>query len=89
MNYAHYIRELGRGREGTRDLSLDEARTLFHEFGHVLHNVLTEAKYSSISGTSVSRDFVEVPSQILENWAWHPVVLKQISKSYKTMPRLQ
>lgn len=65
-------------------LKHEEVETLFHEFGHVLHNVLTEAKYSSISGTAVSRDFVEVPSQILENWAWHPVVLKQISKSYKT-----
>jgi thimet oligopeptidase len=61
-----------------------EVETLFHEFGHVLHNVLTEAKYSSISGTAVSRDFVEVPSQIMENWAWSPVVLKQISKHYKT-----
>ncbi|MDR0646208.1 MAG: Zn-dependent oligopeptidase [Elusimicrobiota bacterium] len=61
-----------------------EVATLFHEFGHVLHNALTEAKYESISGTAVSRDFVEVPSQILENWAWHPKVLKQISKHYKT-----
>lgn len=61
-----------------------EVETLFHEFGHVLHNVLTEAKYSGISGTATSHDFVEVPSQILENWAWHPEVLKQISKHYKT-----
>lgn len=61
-----------------------EVETLFHEFGHVLHNVLTEAKYSSISGTAVSQDFVEVPSQILENWAWEPTVLKRISKHYKT-----
>lgn len=65
-------------------LKHSEVETLFHEFGHVLHNVLTEAKYSSISGTSVSQDFVEVPSQILENWAWEPTVLKQISKHYKT-----
>ncbi len=65
-------------------LKHDEVETLFHEFGHVLHNVLTEAKYSSISGTSVSRDFVEVPSQILENWAWDPSVIKKISKHYKT-----
>ncbi|MDR1941333.1 MAG: Zn-dependent oligopeptidase [Endomicrobium sp.] len=65
-------------------LNHDEVSTLFHEFGHALHNVLTEAKYSSISGTAVSRDFVEVPSQILENWAWHPKVLKKISKHYKT-----
>ena len=65
-------------------LTHDEVGTLFHEFGHVLHNVLTEAKYESISGTAVTRDFVEAPSQLLENWAWHPVVLKQISKHYKT-----
>ncbi len=65
-------------------LKHDEVETLFHEFGHVLHNVLTEAKYSSISGTAVSGDFVEVPSQILENWAWNPLVLKKISKHYKT-----
>jgi thimet oligopeptidase len=65
-------------------LKHDEVETLFHEFGHVLHNVLTKAKYSSVSGTAVSQDFVEVPSQILENWAWHPQVLKQLSKSYKT-----
>ncbi len=65
-------------------LKHDEVETLFHEFGHVLHNVLTEAKYESVSGTAVSRDFVEVPSQILENWAWHPQVLKKISKHYKT-----
>ena len=65
-------------------LKHDEVETLFHEFGHVLHNVLTEAKYSSISGTATSMDFVEVPSQMLENWAWQPQVLKQISKHYKT-----
>jgi len=65
-------------------LKHDEVETLFHEFGHVLHNVLTEAKYSAISGTSVSQDFVEVPSQMLENWAWDPTVLKKISKNYKT-----
>lgn len=65
-------------------LKHDEVETLFHEFGHVLHNVLTEAKYSAISGTSVSQDFVEAPSQMLENWAWNPQVLKKISKHYKT-----
>lgn len=65
-------------------LKHEEVETLFHEFGHVLHNVLTEAKYSSISGTAVSRDFVEAPSQMLENWAWNPQVLKQLSKHYKT-----
>ncbi|ACC99083.1 Zn-dependent oligopeptidase [Elusimicrobium minutum Pei191] len=65
-------------------LKHDEVETLFHEFGHVLHNALTTAKYSGLSGTAVAGDFVEVPSQILENWAWHPAVLKKISKHYKT-----
>ena len=61
-----------------------EVSTLFHEFGHVLHNALTKARYSSQSGTSVSWDFVETPSQMLERWAWDPQVLKKISKHYKT-----
>ncbi|MDR1123941.1 MAG: Zn-dependent oligopeptidase [Elusimicrobiota bacterium] len=65
-------------------LNHGEVETLFHEFGHVLHNVLTEAKYAAVSGTAVARDFVEAPSQLLENWAWHPKVLKQISRHYKT-----
>lgn len=61
-----------------------EVETLFHEFGHVLHNALTRAKYSAFAGTSVSWDFVEAPSQLLERWAWDPAVLKKISKHYKT-----
>lgn len=61
-----------------------EVETLFHEFGHVLHNALTKAKYSAFSGTSVSWDFVEAPSQMLERWAWDPQVLKKISRHYQT-----
>ena len=61
-----------------------EVETLFHEFGHVLHNALTRAKYAPQAGTSVSWDFVEAPSQLLERWAWDPAVLKKISKHYKT-----
>ena len=61
-----------------------EVETLFHEFGHVLHNALTKSKYKAFSGTSVSWDFVEAPSQMLERWAWDPTVLKKISKHYKT-----
>ncbi len=61
-----------------------EVETLFHEFGHVLHNALTKSKYRAFSGTSVSWDFVEAPSQLLERWAWDPTVLKKISRHYKT-----
>lgn len=65
-------------------LKHSEVETLFHEFGHVLHNALTKSKYGAFAGTSVSWDFVEAPSQLLERWAWNPQVLKKISKHYKT-----
>lgn len=65
-------------------LTFDEASTLFHEFGHALHGLLSNVKYRSLSGTSVSRDFVELPSQIMENWASDPEVLKTYAKHYKT-----
>ena len=58
-------------------LSLDEARTLFHEFGHALHGLLTEVTWPSASGTSVSRDFVELPSQLYEHWLTVPEVLEK------------
>lgn len=69
-------------------LKHSEVETLFHEFGHVLHNALTKAKYSAFSGTSVSWDFVEAPSQMLERWAWDPQVLKKISRHYQTSESL-
>lgn len=65
-------------------LSLDEVNTLFHEFGHALHGMLSKATYPSVSGTSVPRDFVELPSQIMENWALHPQVLKIYARHYQT-----
>lgn len=65
-------------------LTFDEASTLFHEFGHALHGLLSNVKYRSLSGTSVSRDFVELPSQIMENWASDPEVLKTYAKHFKT-----
>ena len=65
-------------------LTHNEVETFFHEFGHVLHNVLTTAALSTQSGTSVSRDFVEAPSQIFENWTWNYEALKLFAKHYKT-----
>lgn len=65
-------------------LSLDEVNTLFHEFGHALHGMLSDCKYRSQSGTAVPRDFVEFPSQVMENWATDPEVIKLYAKHYKT-----
>jgi len=65
-------------------ISYEEALTLFHEFGHALHGILTRCNYESLSGTSVPRDFVELCSQIMENWAADPEVLKMYAKHYKT-----
>lgn len=65
-------------------LTIDEVETLFHEFGHALHGLLTQCKYKGTSGTSVVRDFVELPSQINEHWATEPEVLKMYAKHYKT-----
>jgi len=61
-----------------------QVSTLFHEFGHVLHQMLTQAELSSQSGTSVARDFVEAPSQIFENWIWNYEALSLFAKHYKT-----
>ncbi|RWK42973.1 MAG: peptidase M3, partial [Mesorhizobium sp.] len=58
-------------------LSVDEAKTLFHEFGHALHGMLTEVTWPSVAGTSVSRDFVELPSQLYEHWLTVPAVLEK------------
>ena len=65
-------------------LSFEHVTTLFHEFGHGLHGLLTNTHYESLSGTSVSRDFVEFPSQVLEHWASEPESLKSYAKHYKT-----
>ena len=65
-------------------LTADEASTVFHEFGHALHQLLSNSTYPGISGTSVPRDFVELPSQIMEHWVLEPEVLKVYAKHYKT-----
>jgi len=65
-------------------LSLDDARTLFHEFGHGLHGLLSQVTFERLSGTQVLRDFVELPSQIFENWIAEPVVLERHARHWKT-----
>ncbi len=65
-------------------LSLDNVETLFHEYGHALHGLLTKCTYKSVSGTSVTRDFVELPSQIMENWAFQKDVLATYAHHYET-----
>ena len=62
----------------------DEFTTFLHEFGHALHGILAEGRYSSLTGTSVPRDFVELPSQILENWGYEPEYLNSFAKHYQT-----
>ena len=62
----------------------DEFTTFLHEFGHALHGILAEGRYPSLTGTSVSRDFVELPSQIMENWAFEPDYLNSFAKHYQT-----
>ena len=65
-------------------LSLDNVETMFHEFGHALHGLLTQCHYRTVSGTAVARDFVELPSQINENWAFRKEVLSGYAKHYET-----
>ena len=62
----------------------DELTTFLHEFGHALHGIFAKGRYSSLTGTSVSRDFVELPSQIMENWAYEPEYLNSFAKHYQT-----
>lgn len=65
-------------------LNFDESETLFHEFGHALHGLLSKCHYPSLAGTNVPRDFVELPSQIMENWCRNPQVMKEYAKHYQT-----
>ena len=65
-------------------LSMDEVGTMFHEFGHALHGMLSDCRYRRLSSTSVARDFVELPSQIMENWAFESEVLDMYARHYET-----
>ena len=65
-------------------LTLDQVETLFHEYGHALHGLLSHCTYKSVAGTSVARDFVELPSQIMENWAFQKEVLAKYARHYQT-----
>jgi thimet oligopeptidase len=65
-------------------LNTYQVTTFFHEFGHIVHQTLTRARYGMMAGTKVQRDFVEVPSQMLENWVWQPSMLKRMSRHHKT-----
>ncbi len=81
MNVTNFSRPTG---TSPSLLTFDEVLTMFHEFGHGLHGLLSNCNYRSLSGTSVPRDFVEFPSQIMENWAAEPEMLKLYAKHYKT-----
>jgi peptidyl-dipeptidase Dcp len=88
VNHRPIIVNVGNFTKPTSDkpslLNMDEVETMFHEFGHALHGLLTQTTYPSQSGTSVKRDFVELPSQIMENWCFEPQVMKTYAIHYQT-----
>ena len=88
QNVRPVIVNVGNFNKPTEDspslLNIDQVETMFHEFGHALHGLLSQCTYRSTSGTSVKRDFVELPSQINENWAFQPEVLATYAFHYKT-----
>jgi peptidyl-dipeptidase Dcp len=83
------VMNFSRGADGEPALlSMDDARTLFHEFGHALHGLLSDVTYPSIAGTSVSTDFVELPSQLYEHWLQTPEILKRFAVHFHTGKRM-
>lgn len=81
LNVCNFSRPVG---DKPALLTFDEVNTLFHEFGHALHGLLSQVNYPTLSGTSVPRDFVEFPAQIYEHWAGHPEVMKEYALHYET-----
>ncbi len=85
LPFIYNVMNFAKGAPGQPSLlSMDDAHTLFHEFGHALHGLLTQATYPSVAGTSVSRDFVELPSQLYEHWLTVPEILKKYAVHYRT-----
>lgn len=88
MNSTHVITNVCNFTKPTGNtpalLTFEEVQTLFHEFGHALHGLLSQCIYPSVAGTNVVHDFVELPSQVMENWAADPEVLKVYARHYKT-----
>lgn len=88
VNHRPIIINVGNFTKPTADkpslLTMDEVETLFHEFGHALHGLLSQCTYPSLAGTNVPRDFVELPSQIMENWCFEPQVMKTYARHYQT-----
>lgn len=88
VNHRPVIVNVGNFNKPTGDqpalLSMDDVETLFHEFGHALHGFLSQCTYKTLSGTSVPRDFVELPSQVNENWCYAPEVMKTYAFHYQT-----
>ncbi len=81
FNVGNFTRPVG---DSPALLSVDEVGTAFHEFGHALHGMLSDVHYRSLSGTSVAQDFVELPSQVMENWAFEPEVLALYARHFQT-----
>lgn len=88
INHRPVIINVGNFTKPTADkpslLTMDEVETMFHEFGHALHGLLSQCTYRSLAGTNVARDFVEMPSQLMENWCYEPQVMQTYAKHYKT-----
>lgn len=88
MDHRPVIINVGNFNKPTKDnpslLSMDDVETLFHEFGHALHGLLSQATYKTLSGTNVPRDFVEMPSQFMENYCYQPEIMRTYAFHYQT-----